>query len=320
MPDAAVEATAGAVGSLLTCFLLYPIDTVKLRIQSGRSKAGTVGTIRDIVRDESILALFKGLPAKAVHAVVNNYLYFYAYELLKKQRAALGVRASTPANTVCGVLAGIANLTMTLPLDTYVVRLQLGDRENKRSAGALALELIGEGPRGLWRGFGVSTVLTINPALTFAVFDALKAYVTKLLRVDRLSALQAFVIASTAKLIATFVTYPLIRTKTVLQQRRSGDRVGAGSGAAAANGGTDGGSATADGARSVGMAQVLLDILREEGIVGWYRGIGAQCITAVGKSGILLTTKEKIAAFAMGLLVLLGRRNQKRLAGSSGVR
>ena len=53
---------------------------------------------------------------------------------------------------------------------------------------------------------------------------------------------------------------------------------------------------------------MLLQIFREDGIEGLYRGCGAQIFTGVCKSGILLTTKEKIAAFALGLLVLLGKK------------
>ena len=53
---------------------------------------------------------------------------------------------------------------------------------------------------------------------------------------------------------------------------------------------------------------MLLDIFRAEGVEGLYRGCSAQIFTAVSKSGIMLTTKEKIAAFALQLLLLTRRR------------
>ena len=37
MPSPLVEATSGALGSLLTCVLLYPVDLCKTRIQSGEA-------------------------------------------------------------------------------------------------------------------------------------------------------------------------------------------------------------------------------------------------------------------------------------------
>ena len=43
--------------------------------------------------------------------------------------------------------------------------------------------------------------------------------------------------------------------------------------------------------------------------MGLYRGCATQIFTAVTKSGILLTTKEQLAAFAMGIVLLAkGRR------------
>ena len=81
---------------------------------------------------------------------------------------------------------------MTLPLETVVVQLQTqqtqlqsqpkGDNERtqtqpkgdneRRSAAQLAGALWRAGP---WKGYWISCALTLNPALTTAVFDALKA-------------------------------------------------------------------------------------------------------------------------------------------------
>ena len=61
------------------------------------------------------------------------------------------------------------------------------------------------------------------------------------------------------------------------------------------------------------MLQVLLQIFRAEGVDGLYRGCSAQIFTAVCKSGILLTTKEKIVAFALGLVMLFRRKEQRRI-------
>ena len=52
---------------------------------------------------------------------------------------------------------------------------------------------------------------------------------------------------------------------------------------------------------------VFADILRSEGVPGLFRGCSAQIFTAVSKSGILLAAKERLAAFA---LLLMMRRPQ----------
>ena len=332
--DPNLEATAGALGTLLSCVTLYPVETAKVHIQAGRSKEGTLATMKAIVRDEqSVLALFKGLPAKSVHVIANNYIYFYIYEWLKAYRAKLGMRSSTLANTCCGVIAGCMNLSVTLPLDTLVVRFQTS-KDKEKSVWSHASDLASEGRRGLWRGMGVSSILTLNPAITFAVFDAIKARITEILGTERLSALQAFVVGSAAKAVATVLTYPLIRCKTVMQQ--GGAAAAAAAAAAATNGSSNGHHAAngnghhaangettkaANGAAPSppqlgqgGMVQVLLDIVRNEGFEGLYRGCSAQIFTAVCKSGILLTMKEKIAAFALALLITFRRTKRSRIA------
>ena len=87
-----------------------------------------------------------------------------------------------------------------------------------------------------------------------------------------------------------------------------------GSSNGSSNGGSHGGSHGAISSKpQLGFAEVLLKIWREEGIEGLYRGCGAQIFTAVCKSGILLTTKEKIAAFALGLLLLMRKRHSKAI-------
>ena len=296
-PDARLllDATAGAVGSLFTCCLLYPVDKAKIRIQAGRSKASVLQTMREIAHERA-LELLTGLPAKAVHTTVQNFIYFYAYEWYKAVwRNTLGFRVSTMGNTICGVAAGVTNLSFTLPLETLSVRMQAESGRGGRSVGTLSRELLAEGRAGLWRGYGVSCVLALNPALTVAVFDVLKLRWLKLLsagrsaKVSSLSVAQAFLLGSLAKVIATLVTYPLIRTKTVMQAQRPGEA----------------------GARR-GMANVLVRIARDEGLGGLYRGVYAQIFTAVSKSGLLLTTKEQVAVFAMSLVLLVRRRKSRK--------
>lgn len=300
------DATAGATGALLTTVLLSPIDVAKTRIQANFSTGdGTLATLQQIVAADGIAGLYKGLGMKGLETVLRNFLYFYAYEFFKARYVSLGFKPSTLGHTVCGVMAGISNLTVTLPIDTLNVRIQA----DTRSPSVLTQEFLAEGPDCWWRGFGVSTILTLNPALTFSIFDRLKARVLRLLDASAaggsgspqaLTAAQAFLLGSVSKVIATLLTYPLMRAKSIMQAsgkaQREGDK-------ANENNADEGRS------RHRGLVQVLLDVLEREGPMGLYRGCATQIFTAVTKSGILLTTKEQLAAFAMGIVLLAkGRR------------
>ena len=139
-----IDASAGAAGSLFTCYLLYPLDLAKTQIQSGATR-DVRSTLLRILREHGALGLFEGLGPRAVQTVLQNFIYFYAYAWLKQRHQRLGHSPTALANTALGMLAGVANLTVTLPLETVVVQLQTqpkGDNE-RRSAAQLA--------RALWR-------------------------------------------------------------------------------------------------------------------------------------------------------------------------
>lgn len=287
-----VDASAGAAGSLLNTLCLYPLDLSKTIVQSGKSPHGALQTGWELARDEGLLRLFKGVGPKAVHAVAQNFIYFYLYATLKSSYAAAGLRTTTLSNTVLGIGAGILNLTVTLPLETVVVRVQTSDATLGESIRAL----IHEG--NLWRGLPISSLLTLNPALNFSIFDAFKLRLLKWLsshggrRRRSLSVAQAFILGATSKVISTLLTYPLIRAKTLMQ--------------------------TAEGdARERPIWKTLAHVVREEGVEGLYRGFYAQIFSAVAKSGILLTTKEQLFRFAMGLILVLGRRRRRMLAAAA---
>jgi len=292
--DPLAEATAGAAGALVTCVLLMPVDTCKVKIQAGRSKLSVPETMRAVVSAEGLRGLYNGLLPKAMHTVLQNFMYFFTYEWLKARRAAAGIRQTTLVNTVCGVIAGVSNLTLTLPLETTLVRIQADAAGARKGLSQHASELLAEGPDGIWRGFGVSSVLTLNPALTFALFDALKARLRKLTGRSRLSTLEGFLVGSLSKALATVMTYPLIRTKVVMQAKPEGADDGASESAQPPNGKLR---------RRKGMAETLVAIWQREGLPGLFRGCSAQIFTAVAKSGILLTCKERLAAFALLILM-----------------
>ena len=114
-----IDASAGAAGSLFTCYLLYPLDLAKTQIQSGATR-DVRSTLLRILREHGALGLFEGLGPRAVQTVLQNFIYFYAYAWLKQRHQRLGHAPTALANTALGMLAGVANLTVTLPLETVV--------------------------------------------------------------------------------------------------------------------------------------------------------------------------------------------------------
>jgi len=315
-----LDATSGSLGAVLVAVLLYPIDIAKTKIQSGFSSSSSVsGTLQDILASEGVLGLFRGVVIKSFHAGFQNFIYFYVYEWLKATAKRLGMaKQSTMTNAMLGTLAGVANLSITLPIETLTVRLQTAPMGT--TLGELARESWRQGLLVAYRGFSTSAILTLNPALTFSIFDALKARILKALsiasgrKIASLSVAQAFFIASFSKTLATMLTYPLMRAKVVMQAAPVTTAVECSSESAHANG---------DGAQSptrlqssrLTMVEVIHEIWRREGLSGLYRGCDAQIFTAVTKSGILLTAKEKLFEYALLLATLFSKA--RRLADRS---
>jgi hypothetical protein len=76
-----------------------------------------------------------------------------------------------------------------------------------------------DGWQGLWRGLKPALVLTINPAITYGVFERLKTVLlrSKPATAKRLSSMEIFMLGLICKTLATIITYPYIMAKVRLQ-------------------------------------------------------------------------------------------------------
>ena len=80
-----------------------------------------------------------------------------------------------PLSLLVGSAAGILTMAYTIPLDVLATRLQTCDEARSKGLWVCARQVYGQaGLPGFWAGFGPSALLTINPAISFAVFARLK--------------------------------------------------------------------------------------------------------------------------------------------------
>jgi len=137
-------------------------------------------------------------PASCAHAPKREeYAYFFFYSLVRtsytKRLAARRPAGSPPAplSTVAelalGAIAGALAQIFTIPVAVIATRQQLGAPKGKDKAGegehdgsflAVAREIVREeGVTGLWLGLKPGLVLTVNPAITYGVFERIKGAV-----------------------------------------------------------------------------------------------------------------------------------------------
>ncbi|TQD78368.1 hypothetical protein C1H46_036061 [Malus baccata] len=297
------EATSGAVGSLVSTTLLYPLDTCKTRYQAevrgnGQAKYRNLSDVFwEAISTRQFLSLYQGLETKNLQSFIAQFVYFYGYSYFKRLYVETsGVKSiGTRANLVLAAAAGACTAILTQPLDTASSRMQTSAFGKSK---------------GLWKtltdgswidafdGLGISLLLTANPAIQYTVFDQLKL---RLLKgkdksgkdssPEALSAFTAFVLGAVSKTVATVLTYPAIRCKVMIQAADE----------------DDGKTKNPRPKSSKTIPAVLCAIWKREGILGFFKGLHAQILKTVLSSALLLMIKEKISAATWVLLLSIRR-------------
>lgn len=173
-----------------------------------------------------------------------------------------------------GALAGAIAQIFTIPVSVVATRQQLETSKTEaKSLITTATEIIqDDGITGLWRGLRPSLVLTVNPAITYGMFERLKVF---FLGVDgRMTPGKAFLIGALSKTMATIVTYPYIMAKVRLQAKYDDNDNDDDDGQLIEQGeGTpqDTSLAQKRKERYNGAIDVLRKVAAEKGLGGWYQ-------------------------------------------------
>ncbi len=138
-----------------------------------------------------------------------------------------------------------------------------------------------EGVSKLWSGTQASLLLTINPAIQFSVYEAIKRYLTKLYGNEKPSVFYFFFLGALSKLISTCISYPLQLVQTRMRH---------------------GNKNAPENRRNIGMIEMLFQILKEKGAKGLYVGLEAKLWQTVLTAALMFMAYEKIARFVRLLL------------------
>ncbi|GLE07405.1 hypothetical protein PINS_up017567 [Pythium insidiosum] len=260
-------ASAAGVGGLVATSVLYPLDTIKTRLQSGGSLFDDDETDEKQARKDVgalVRSLYRGYQYKAAESGVSKFLYFYAYTLLA-QLVSNGKPIGTALNLGIGYLSEFFHLPVTLPMEVIATRLQTG----VGSGGVLQIirkVLEESGVRGFYKGFQAYFVLCLQPAIQYTVFERVKeAYLKRSKSMAKsLSALEAFVLGALARSIATLLLFPYIRAKVILQSKKKTS-----SQPAALEDGKQRDSSQAND----GIVATLQRVYKEDGPMALYRGL-----------------------------------------------
>ncbi|XP_035761052.1 S-adenosylmethionine mitochondrial carrier protein isoform X2 [Neolamprologus brichardi] len=189
---------AGGCAGMCVDLTLFPLDTIKTRLQSqqGFYKAG------------GFRGIYAGVPSAAVGSFPNAAAFFVTYEYTKALLGTGGVFALPHVAPVTHMLAASLGevVACLIRVPTEVVKQRAQASLSSSTYNILLATLREEGVRGLYRGYGSTVLREVDPILSGSV-----------------SALGIFKGA-----VAAFVTAPLDVAKTRIMLAKAGSTTASG--------------------------------------------------------------------------------------------
>ncbi|KAG0359194.1 mitochondrial carrier domain-containing protein [Gamsiella multidivaricata] len=306
--------------------------------------------LRQTYRSEGFSALYAGLGSDTLATLTSNFVYFYVYMALRqhKEHRRRSGQLSTIQELFLGAEAGVISRFFTAPIHVVTTRQQVIGKELstesgkpiKVSARAIIRDIYAQdGILGFWAGYAPTVILSINPSITYFLFETLKKFIlarqaraaaavsavpngskSALVAAASLSSLQIFFISACSKAIASFLTYPLILTKTKLQTKsedaNDGDNNNNNNNNADEESliGTDSASVAASGTASSsqgktkgfdGISDVIRTVVKDKGIKGLYTGCQGQVVKGFFSFGLMYMIKDRVVAWMLTLFLAL---------------
>ncbi|KAL2497123.1 Protein MITOFERRINLIKE 1 [Abeliophyllum distichum] len=269
---ALIGAAAGGIAGAFTYVCLHPLDTIKTKLQTkGASEiySGTVDAIVKTFKSKGVLGFYSGVSAVIVGSTASSAVYFGTCEFGKSFLSKIPQYPPLLIPPTAGAMGNIVSSAIMVPKELITQRMQAGAKG--RSWNVLLSILEKDGVLGLYAGYS-ATLLRNLPAgvLSYSSFEYLKAAVLSKTKKANLEPFQSVCCGALAGAISASLTTPLDVVKTRLMTQVHGEATN---------------KVTA--AMYGGIAATVKQILKEEGWVGFSRGIGPRilhsaCFSAIG--------------------------------------
>lgn len=322
---ALLHGVAGALASLLSMFLLYPFDQIRVLLQ-GQSDlaAGPVGSTslysrllgqtiaasQEVLHTQGIAGFYRGVWATLQTIGISYFIYFFLYNGLKAKigqmrgTAPQGQQKGRLVDCLSGVvgdmfascLSGVLNVLLTSPLWVAVMRLRFSkDSGPPRNVWEEMFNIAAtEGVQALWSGTWVSLVLVANPIVQFVAYDAfkkaqLRRKAARLYEKDE-EAEQVLPPASAATLSAREAFFIGASSKGVSTFLTYPLQMAQTMQRVTAEPGAGGGGGGA------GMISLLVSVVRTRGLLALYAGLEAKIWQTVLNGALMFMFYERIVA------------------------
>lgn len=264
----ATNMTAGAIAGIMEHCVMYPLDSVKTRMQSlahMHAHDTIVSTMRDMVRAEGLLRPFRGVMAVVAGAGPAHALYFGAYEYSKEAIARISDRNHINY-MVSAALATLVHDAISNPADVVKQRLQMYNSPYRSVLHCARVVYQTEGLRAFYRSYSTQLVMNIPySAIQFPTYE----FFQKLLNKDNNYNPPVHMVAGgAAGAAASALTTPLDVCKTLLNTQEDGA------------------------GKTRGLIEAAKKIYRTAGPLGFFRGLQARVLYQMPATAICWSTYE----------------------------
>uniref|UniRef100_T1PDS6 Mitochondrial carrier protein n=1 Tax=Musca domestica TaxID=7370 RepID=T1PDS6_MUSDO len=271
----AINMTAGAIAGVLEHIVMYPMDSVKTRMQSlspATSKLNITATFQNMVRKEGIFRPIRGVTAVVAGAGPAHALYFGSYEMSKELMTKI-----TTHNHInymaSGVIATLIHDAVSNPAEVIKQRMQMYNSPYKSVVACMRGVYQNEGLKAFYRSYSTQLVMNIpNQTIHFTTYE----FFQNRLNHERKYNPPVHVVAGgAAGACAAAVTTPLDVVKTLLNTQETG--------------------------LVRGMMEAIKQIYTMAGPLGFFKGLTARVLYSMPATAICWSTYEFFKFYLCGL-------------------
>lgn len=297
---------SGAASGFLAGVVVCPLDVIKTRAQaSGKPNTNHIQTFKDIVRNEGVSGLYRGIVPITIGYLPTWAIYFTVYERAKRfypgfLKRNCNIDNGSIYHFCSAVTAGLMSSIAVNPI--WVIKTRLMIQSVKTESGTNQFDRTyyngtidafrkmykEEGIRVFYKGLIPTLFGLIHVGIHFPVYEKLKQVLHCDTDNDNLTDLRQrrilirlLIASSLSKMTASTITYPheILRTR---QQMQYPSKIG----------GVD---------RNSGIIDLCKGIYHKEGLRGFYIGYGVNLMRTIPASAVTLVSFEYFKTYLLEL-------------------
>ncbi|KAL9642027.1 hypothetical protein ABK040_004080 [Willaertia magna] len=225
-----INLSGGAISGAIACCCVFPIDTIKAKLQSS-SGSGLVQVIKQTISVENggVKALYRGIgpnlvgimPEKAIKLAANDFFRGFLSEKFVSNKSGQIQQLPLWIEVASGGLAGACQLVATTPMELLKINAQLANK------GHSTIQFIKEsGITGLYRGLFATLMRDVPFSMIFFTLNArIKNYFRSKTQQQYLPLPYVLLSSSIAGSVGAFLATPMDVIKTRLQYVGKGNEM-----------------------------------------------------------------------------------------------